>query len=806
MSSVSGEDEETSWQENNEFYNWVRQNIIAFLLFLTKYAISYSLLQRFRRKYRDTSDSITSITEDEDEDLFGIDNLIIIVLCAAGLAMALAGFSLLPFTMIATELLHDDLHNRNYYLSWLNIKLLETLWNYTYIGCNIALFGLLPFAYFYNETDQQRTFFAKARDTLTIMSLVGLLMYAFIYVSKKILGIGNIDELVILNLLTCLGGAGICLKATPKGYIQIFSWIGRLPLRPNYRKSLKNHLIQNEMEIKVLQRRLENLEHGWKSNMDKMSRSTSIIPLSSHCSSSSDKLIIGQNIGANRREILTKLKKLEIERRQTQLDLDQSPLYRNITFVILLLLSHCILFLLLVHILWAMIKSLLVAEGQKDLHKLEAVFGKQTVSMFGKFGVLSDLGLIFYFTAATIIGVYSIKPFKRIRPRWGQMNVQHILSNVAVLLVISSSWPTLATILGLTRLTSAGPYDHFHKLNAGYWFAFAFRVGTLITSMLTDNETPLTALPITTTTISSNTSINTTSIDTKPTPLFFKLSKKEIETYIKNVKTIDYTIVESNFLECSEYVMKNILDWEKEDLEFTQCKDGITNMLIKCSNKKSQKSPVLIRTYGNKTEMIIDRNQEIMNMVALSKLGLAAPLWGRFNNGLVAGYIPGHVFTVEDLRDPHKSSLVAKNMGIWHVKRIYKDKEIKGINIDVLDEELISLEKELLKLNSPIVFSHNDLLNANIIYDNGLDKVTFIDYEYSNYGYAYFDIANHFNEFGEINELYRNVNKFSLASHLYWLCWALIQHHLSTLEFDYMNYALLRFNEYYKKKNEFLKL
>jgi len=125
----------------NEFYSWVRQNIIAFLLFVSLYSISYSLLQRFRRK------SKISDVEEEDDDLYGIDNLIIIILCAGGLAMALAGFLLLPFTMIATALLHNELFSGNYYLSWLNAELLVTLWNYTFIGCNIALFALLPFAF-----------------------------------------------------------------------------------------------------------------------------------------------------------------------------------------------------------------------------------------------------------------------------------------------------------------------------------------------------------------------------------------------------------------------------------------------------------------------------------------------------------------------------------------------------------------------------------------------------------------------------------------------------------------------------------
>ncbi|CAI2179125.1 19366_t:CDS:2 [Funneliformis geosporum] len=416
-----------------------------------------------------------------------------------GLAMAFAGFLLLPFTMIATTLLHNELFSGNYYLSWLNAELLVTLWNYTFIGCNIALFALLPFAFFYNETDQLRTFFAKARETLTIMVLVGMLMYAFIYILKLIFGMSGVDELEILNLFTCVGGALICLKATPKGYIAIFSWISRLPLRPNYRRSLKEKLIQNKMDITVWQQRLENLERGLRSSHganNTMSRSAVLVPsAASQCPYSSEKLYApinglanntsnrSSNLSNSRREIIAKLKKLEEERRQTQKDLSHSALYRNILFLVLILVSHCIWFLVLGHILYTLVKSLLV-DDEKDLKNLEALFGKQTVSIFGRFGTLNDITLIFYFTSATIIGVYSISPFKRIRPRFGRMTVQHMITNVTILLVISSSWPALVRILGLTRLGSAGPYENFSTMtNTGQYLAMVFRVCTLITTV-----------------------------------------------------------------------------------------------------------------------------------------------------------------------------------------------------------------------------------------------------------------------------------------------------------------------------------
>ena len=60
---------------------------------------------------------------------------------------------------------------------------------------------------------------------------------------------------------------------------------------------------------------------------------------------------------------------------------------------------------------------------------------------------------------------------------------------------------------------------------------------------------------------------------------------------------------------------------------------------------------------------------------------------------------------------------------------------------------MIFLVQELVKVNSPIVFCHNDLLHANIIYDETADKVSFIDYEYASSRYRGYDIGNHFCEF-----------------------------------------------------------
>ena len=59
----------------------------------------------------------------------------------------------------------------------------------------------------------------------------------------------------------------------------------------------------------------------------------------------------------------------------------------------------------------------------------------------------------------------------------------------------------------------------------------------------------------------------------------------------------------------------------------------------------------------------------------MSGLDLSPPLYGRFNNGIVYGFIQGRVLSVADLSDPYKSSLVAKTLAIWHGTNIAGEKK-----------------------------------------------------------------------------------------------------------------------------------
>ncbi|XP_060033271.1 choline kinase alpha isoform X4 [Erinaceus europaeus] len=165
--------------------------------------------------------------------------------------------------------------------------------------------------------------------------------------------------------------------------------------------------------------------------------------------------------------------------------------------------------------------------------------------------------------------------------------------------------------------------------------------------------------------------------------------------------------------------------------------------------------------------------------------------------------------------------------------------------------QLESLRSLLESTPSPVVFCHNDCQEGNILLLEGREnlenrKLMLIDFEYSSYNYRGFDIGNHFcewmydynyekypffradiqnyptrkqqlhfisnylaafqNEFEEKSiieeEMLIEVNRFALASHLFWGLWSIVQAKISSIEFGYMEYAQARFDAYFEQKRK----
>ncbi|KAJ0710070.1 putative ethanolamine kinase [Helianthus annuus] len=54
----------------------------------------------------------------------------------------------------------------------------------------------------------------------------------------------------------------------------------------------------------------------------------------------------------------------------------------------------------------------------------------------------------------------------------------------------------------------------------------------------------------------------------------------------------------------------------------------------------------------------------------------------------------------------------------------------------------------------------------------------------------------------DLEALYVETTSYMLVSHMYWALWALIQAKMSEIDFDYLEYFFLRYNEYKRRKNE----
>ena len=139
-----------------------------------------------------------------------------------------------------------------------------------------------------------------------------------------------------------------------------------------------------------------------------------------------------------------------------------------------------------------------------------------------------------------------------------------------------------------------------------------------------------------------------------------------------------------------------------------------------------------------------------------------------------------------------------------------------GTQLDApsLRGEVDACEAACGALRSPVVYCHNDLLAPNVLLSTSEaapGMLYLIDFEYGCYNYRGFDLGNHFNEWAgfdceywrypddaqqraflaayaggeagpapeaqspEVDALVVEANVFSLASHLYWGIWALIQ-------------------------------
>lgn len=273
MSFFQDDPEPPTDPREQAFHNMIRENVIFLLIGMTLYGCSYGLISNFRRKKDDVSKVerpkaaagvgndhlqvailakhlITSTygffslfhscqqcyADEEDALVYRISHW----MCYLSLATSIGSALLLPFSIVTNEVLL--LYPDSYYIQWLNESLVQGLWNYVFLLSNISLFVLLPFAYFFTESEgfsgSKKGIMARVNEAVVLLMLLAVLILGMTYLLCSVLGYNdmNFKNLLLMwhylpFLYSCVSFLGVLLLllCTPVG-------IGKLS--PFFRYSL----------------------------------------------------------------------------------------------------------------------------------------------------------------------------------------------------------------------------------------------------------------------------------------------------------------------------------------------------------------------------------------------------------------------------------------------------------------------------------------------------------------------------------------------------------------------------------------
>uniref|UniRef100_A0A3B3XAN7 Limb development membrane protein 1 n=1 Tax=Poecilia mexicana TaxID=48701 RepID=A0A3B3XAN7_9TELE len=415
------EEDDVTIREQN-FHSQVREYIICFLLFAVLYIVSYCIITRYKRK------------SDDHEDEDAVVNRISLYLCTFTLAVSGGAVFLLPFSIISSEILLS--FPRNYYIQWLNGSLIHGLWNLVSLFSNLCLFVLMPFAYFFLESEgfagSKKGIKARILETFVMLFLLALLILGIVWVASALIdndaasmeSLYDLWEFYLPYLYSCISlmGGLLLLMCTPVGMSRMFTVVGQLLVKPTILEDLDEQIYCIHLQEEALQRRLNGM-------------------------SVEDVLAQLDNI---------RNQKNKLERRKKASGWEKNLLY---PMVMLILLAGTTISVIMValNILYLLVDETAMPKGS-TVSPLTA----QSV-----FSSLIDL-LNSYLMVSSVVGFYSLRVFEGLTPRKDDTTMTTIIGCCVSILVLSSALPVMSRTLGITRFDLLGDFGRFNWLGNFY--------------------------------------------------------------------------------------------------------------------------------------------------------------------------------------------------------------------------------------------------------------------------------------------------------------------------------------------------
>uniref|UniRef100_A0A7N8XJU1 Limb development membrane protein 1-like n=1 Tax=Mastacembelus armatus TaxID=205130 RepID=A0A7N8XJU1_9TELE len=400
-----------------------RSTFICVLLFTCLYMVSYLILTHFKK----TAEFVTG-------ELW---------LCTFTLSVAVCAVLLLPISILSNEVLLTFPHS--YYMQWLNGSLIHGLWNLVFLFSNLSLVFLMPFAYFFTESEgfagSKKGVMARVYEAVVLLLLLALLVLGIVWVASALLH-DNIARKSLYDLWEyylpylysgiSLFGVLLLLLCTPFGLSRMFSVTGSLLVKPRLLEDVEDTLSCTTFEEDSLSRKLKC--------------KASFVALKSPF------------VAFLFFDFLLVLAEM---RRKA------SPWQRNLAYplAMLVLLGLTVMCVLMVcfNVLELLLDETALPRGMEDPH-----LGMASFSMFGSLGAAVQVVLILYLMVSSVVGFYSSPPFTGLLPRAQDTNLTEIIANCVSLLILSSALPVFSRTLGITRFDLLGDFGRYNWLENFY--------------------------------------------------------------------------------------------------------------------------------------------------------------------------------------------------------------------------------------------------------------------------------------------------------------------------------------------------
>uniref|UniRef100_A0A0N5C2B5 LMBR1-like membrane protein n=1 Tax=Strongyloides papillosus TaxID=174720 RepID=A0A0N5C2B5_STREA len=494
--------------EEEAFHDSVRVQIICLLVYILFYLCSYSVI----RYYRTRSDFDELYSGDEDYFVYRIA----VWICTSSLATAISAIFLLPFSILGTEI--RQVYKDNFYIAWLNWDLIYTMWNYVFTFSNISLFILLPFSYFFIESQG----FHGARKRLKsriieaacvsffliiiITCLIDLCYTMFFASTYSNDGVSNSTttqgwrkitqlHLTLFNFtfvnipmiysFCSLIGLTLFLISTPFGFSRIFDWAYNLLTKQqsinfsfvniNESCDISSDMNRSAQEFyrkleraKVLSLRrrvsgtVEIVNNDSNDNIETFEENHKYCYFNKILPNAND------HVGVLRIGQLLNVCKITVS-------LIKYPL-----------LMITILLLTIIFVLMITINTLTILFGFRSLPHYVQIVEVNSRHVNGILWSTIEVAVITYMFALSLAGVYSLPFLRRMKPKKSMTSMTSVIGNSTLILCLSSALPVTSKTLGITTFDLLGKYGTLTWLSnfSFIWFYNVIFVSITISCLL----------------------------------------------------------------------------------------------------------------------------------------------------------------------------------------------------------------------------------------------------------------------------------------------------------------------------------